>query len=490
MSINNLTLCQIDYFKACWCQLNASEPIQCSYLLRHAVSYSNSSYFCTYHTIRRSIDCWNSSYILSKSSASEIYIYSTILIFIIGLLGNGLSIITLLCSKLRRLNIYKNLTIFCFLNILYLLSVLIRYRNIYHQDLRSVSTKFCQIHTFIVAFIGHLCSWQLVSTSIQRLYALLSLKSQRTTSWIQTCRIFFIYIVIPLLVFDAQILFNYGLLKKTHICNEISNDHVKHYQDALKYPIESLRISTNTSIKYHILSNGVQSIKVKKHICTLWNTFDTFLYAIIPFIITLICNVIIIFKVLERRRSATIFGGLSHINRCSTASSDHLSVLLITINILFIIMTGPLNVCLVIQSIHKCLLMNSSSTKLFATLNEYLRILQNFYHALSFIFYCLIGKKFRNSAKFTVRTIYCKLIDYVISDTCLKTSLMSCYFDRKHSSNAESTISSSSRPNKSRQLADEKRKKSSLSLNIMQPIIDITNNISPKNVITLNTSVL
>ncbi|CAF2047548.1 unnamed protein product [Rotaria magnacalcarata] len=490
MSINNLTLCRIDYFKACWCQLNASEPIQCSYLLRHAASYSNSSYFCTYHTIRRTIDCLNSSYIFSKSSASEIYIYSTILIFIIGLLGNGLSIITLLCSKLCRLDIYKNLTIFCFLNILYLLLVLIRHRNIYHQDLRNISTKFCRMHTFIIAFIGHLCSWQLVSTSIQRLYALLSLKSQRTTSWIQACRIFLIYIVIPLLVFDAQILFNYGLFKKTHICNEISNDHVKHYQDALKYPIDSLKISTNTSIKYIAVSNGVQPIKFKNHLCTLWNIFDTFLYAIIPFIITLICNVIIILKVLERRRSATTLGGISHINRCSNASSDHLSALLITINILFIIMTGPLNVCLVIQSIHKCLLINSSSMKLLVTLNEYLRILQNSYHALSFIFYCLIGKKFRNSAKFIVRTIYCKLIDCVIFDTCLKTSLISCCFDRNHSLNAESTTSSTTRPNESRQLAAEKRKTTYLSLNVMQPMIDIANNISPKNVITLDTSAL
>ncbi|CAF5195131.1 unnamed protein product, partial [Rotaria magnacalcarata] len=221
-----------------------------------------------------------------------------------------------------------------------------------------------------------------------------------------------------------------------------------------------------------------------------WNIFDTFLYAIIPFIITLICNVIIILKVLERRRSATTLGGISHINRCSNASSDHLSALLITINILFIIMTGPLNVCLVIQSIHKCLLINSSSMKLLVTLNEYLRILQNSYHALSFIFYCLIGKKFRNSAKFIVRTIYCKLIDCVIFDTCLKTSLISCCFDRNHSLNAESTTSSTTRPNESRQLAAEKRKTTYLSLNVMQPMIDIANNISPKNVITLDTSTL
>jgi hypothetical protein len=62
--------------------------------------------------------------------------------------------------------------------------ILIRHKNNYEQDLRDISVEFCRLHTFIVAFIGHLCSWQLVSTSIQRVYALLSLQSHRTTSWV------------------------------------------------------------------------------------------------------------------------------------------------------------------------------------------------------------------------------------------------------------------------------------------------------------------
>jgi hypothetical protein len=104
--------------------------------------------------------------------------------FIIGLLGNGISIIILLSTKLRGLNVYRNLTILCFLNILYLITILIRHENFYQQDLRDISNDFCRLHTFIVAFIGHLCSWQLVSMSIQRVCALLSLQSHRVTSWV------------------------------------------------------------------------------------------------------------------------------------------------------------------------------------------------------------------------------------------------------------------------------------------------------------------
>jgi hypothetical protein len=92
--------------------------------------------------------------------------------------------IVLCDKKLRRLSIYRNLTILCALNILYLFAILIRHTNIYNQDLRKVSPQACRLHTFIVAFTGHLCSWQLVSTSIQRVYALLSLESHRNTSWV------------------------------------------------------------------------------------------------------------------------------------------------------------------------------------------------------------------------------------------------------------------------------------------------------------------
>jgi len=153
--------------------------------LKHAISFSNSSYFCVYHEIRKTIECFNSSYIFPKSSVSNVYIYLTISLFIIGLIGNGVSIIILLSTKLRRFSVYRNLAILCFLNILYLASILIRYKtNNYQQDLRDISTEFCRLHAFTVAFLGHLCSWQLVSTSIQRVHALLSLQSHRTTSWV------------------------------------------------------------------------------------------------------------------------------------------------------------------------------------------------------------------------------------------------------------------------------------------------------------------
>ena len=185
LSENNLTLCKADYFETCWCPLNVSVPTTCPYLLRHVVSLSNSSSFCLYHTIRQTIECFKASLIFPPTnSASGIYISSTLILFLLGLLGNGLSMIILFGKTLRPISVYRNLFILCGLNIFYLLAVLIRHTNLYRQDLRLVSFDFCRYHTFLVAFTGHLCSWQLVSTSIQRVHALLSLQSHRGTSWV------------------------------------------------------------------------------------------------------------------------------------------------------------------------------------------------------------------------------------------------------------------------------------------------------------------
>jgi hypothetical protein len=135
--------------------------------------------------MRKAIECFNTSFIYPKNDfVSSIYIYLTIFLFVISLIGNGLSIIILLNKILRCISVYRNLTILCILNIFYLFAVLIRHRNNYNQDLRHLSPNICRLHTFIIAFTGHLCSWQLVSTSIQRVHALLSLQVHRQTSWV------------------------------------------------------------------------------------------------------------------------------------------------------------------------------------------------------------------------------------------------------------------------------------------------------------------
>jgi len=256
--------------------------------------------------------------------------------------------------------------------------------------------------------------------------------------------ILFICIILPLFIFDGQLLFNYGVFYKFHICDDTSTYESKQFQRAVNYPINNTKILNNISIRYHANFFQTQSIKPNKcGICILWNILDTFVYAIIPFLIILISSIIIIVKVYQRRHSTIRFGGICHTNRRIIATQDGLSILLIMINILFLIMTGPFNLCLIIQSIMKYFFLKQLSKKFFSQLNEYLRLLQNSYHALSFIFYCVAGNKFRQCALSICQIIYCKLYKISFKNQPKQSSTNSCCLKRKnfmHNKPTESII--------------------------------------------------
>lgn len=216
----------------------------------------------------------------------------------------------------------------------------------------------------------------------------------------------------------------------------------------------------------------------KNNRCTLWNMFDTLVYAIIPFVITFLCSIIIIVQVCRRRRSTVILGGTFHRNRDLLPSHDQLSSLLISINIIFIVMTGPFNICLVIQSIVEHFFVKSSvSTKIFLRFNEYLSLLQNAYHAISFLFYCVIGNKFRTSAKAICRRFYYELIACGVGDRCSQASLLPCCLDRRRSSSSVPTASTNSRlsnNDNTRRICKEHETNTSMPLRIVKRTTYVT----------------
>jgi hypothetical protein len=255
--------------------------------------------------------------------------------------------------------------------------------------------------------------------------------------------ILLICIVLPLFIFDAQLLFNYGLISKGQICKQPSTSEFKQFQRAIKFPINNnSNLLTTIPIRYH--TKFFQTFQPSKcYICILWNIFDTFIYAIIPFLIILTTSIIIIIKICERRRSTAIYGGICHTNQRIISAQDNLSILLIIINCLFLIMTGPFNIYLITQSILEYFFSKSFTMKICFQFHEYLRLLQNSYHAFSFIFYCVIGKKFRKSAWSICRGIYCKLVKFIFCGyRSIESSLISsCCFERKRLTNNQPTVS-------------------------------------------------
>ncbi|UJR08975.1 hypothetical protein I4U23_013225 [Adineta vaga] len=190
------------------------------------------------------------------------------------------------------------------------------------------------------------------------------------------------------------------------MCDENSIFKIRQFQRSLDSPLTNQStLLKNITTRYYPTIFRTSNFKPNVcSVCILWNIFDTFIYAIIPFLLILISSIIIIVKICERRRSTIVFGGVCHTNSRIISTQDKLSMFLILINCLFLIMTGPFNTYLIIQSMLKYFFSKPCTSKITTQLNEYLRLLQNSYHALSFIFYCLIGNKFRQSACSTMES--------------------------------------------------------------------------------------
>ncbi len=232
------------------------------------------------------------------------------------------------------------------------------------------------------------------------------------------------------------------------MCDDKSSNESRQFQRAYNFPINISKFSKNISTRYYAYFFATQSAQpIKCGVCILWNALDTFVYAIIPFLIILTSSIIIIVKICERRRSTANAGGICHTNRRIISSQDNLSILLITINCLFLIMTGPFNTSLIIQAILKYFFSKPLLMKRFLQVNDYLRILQNSYHALSFIFYCVIGNKFRQSAWSICRKFYCKLFKCIFGRQERQPLIITRCLDRKPSPSYEPTVSTSTNDN-------------------------------------------
>ena len=193
-----------------------------------------------------------------------------------------------------------------------------------------------------------------------------------------------------------------GIFSCAAFCNVTNRFDRKNIERALNFPLNTSLPLKTLPVRYYSHSS------ISSRLCVLWNILDTIIYAIMPFLITFICNIFIIIQVCRRRRSTIRFGGIHHRIGDRSSTLDQLSILLIFVNILFLSMTSPLNISLILQSSFEYFQMSSSNKrKIFSSLNEYFRLLQNSYHALSFLFYCLSGNKFRKSAKvFAQRTFW------------------------------------------------------------------------------------
>ena len=194
-----------------------------------------------------------------------IWIIVSPILILIGTVTNTISVVVLSRKRLMISNSIFYLTILSGANIFMLYIGLLHYwiEHAFQVDIRTLSEVLCRIDVFLVYFVFHFINWTLVTVSIDRcIHVCMPLKA------ISICTRQRAKIVVSL-VAAFFIVFNLHLLWGVHIDVEVGK-------------------TTCTGSNY--FTNFI------------WSWICCFTYSIIPFLIMVICNVIMIGRLRKSRR--------------------------------------------------------------------------------------------------------------------------------------------------------------------------------------------
>lgn len=239
----------------------------------------------------------------------------------------------------------------------------------YGFDIREISLISCRLHRFLTYFLLQFSSCLLCMLNIDRFIGcVLVLKSTSYCKASIAKRIVFITCLFLALI-NLHFLLAMG-----------------YYENSID----------NTEIRVVCQPNPLN-----KAYLTFWNIYvwiDSIIYAIIPFIIMIFCNICLIIKIIKSRIESNkvihtriaLTRGLSNVATI-LPSEKRLTLILIGISISFLCLTMPISILEGFSNYF-----NTISYSYFIAIS-YMLMYAN--HVINFFFYCALGPKFRNEVK-------------------------------------------------------------------------------------------
>ncbi|CAF1049723.1 unnamed protein product [Rotaria sordida] len=305
-------------------------------------------------------------------------IYPIVFIFI-GTVGNLLSVYVVLRSKLRRHSTFIYLAFLSIidLTVLYTFCVNFILHAWFNIDLQEVSLIACKIFSFSIYFFPQTSAWILTAVSIDRVFALN--RGIRKTHKIRST--YFILGIIFLILFLLNIQFLF-------------------YNNTYKFLQEKINNNSTTNIIYRIVDtdmdiNVVQcssenSDKYKQFYENIWVYIDAIVNVYLPFTLMFLCSTLIFINVLRTMSNA------NNSNKRLVARS--LSIMLLSINTMFVLLTGPIVLYLMFEKrtfsseTYQCNIKVKAKYKM---IKLFFIILMNANHTGNILVYCLTGTEFR-----------------------------------------------------------------------------------------------
>ncbi|CAF0769010.1 unnamed protein product [Adineta ricciae] len=342
---------------------------------------------------------WNSTPVgcntsLTRSSTSRepyrtitltlLRIYPILFIFV-GTVGNLLSVYVVLRSKLRRHSTFIYLAFLSIVDLIVLYTFCVNFilHAWFNIDLQQVSLIACKIFSFSIYFFPQASAWILTAVSIDRVCALT--RGIRKTRNIRLT--YFILLVIFLILFllNVQFLFYNNTYKNAQsIADSPSTSSF--------YPI----VDTDMDINI-VHCSSENSDQYKEFYINIWVYIDAIVNVYLPFILMFLCSAIIFISVLRT------MGNANNSNKRLVARS--LSTMLLSINTMFVLLTGPIVIYLMFEKqtfssgSYQCDVRAKAKYKM---IKLCFIILMNANHTGNILVYCLTGTEFRTQLLYVI----------------------------------------------------------------------------------------
>ncbi len=309
----------------------------------------------------------------------NIWKYVSPLIIIGGTVGNGLSVAVMSRKSLRNSITSLYLTVLAFADTLVLYTGLLRHwiKASNDIDVRNFGEAGCRFHTFLVYWSTDFANWLIVIVTVERFISVhFPTKARRICT-----KVFAAVSIVTMAMVLLGI--NLHLFWTTTLSSWVKLDM-------------NTGLHRITSCGTPIFDSGMNHFKLN-----IWPWIDFSFFSLIPFVIILTCNASIIFQLVITRRNRR---NNLHASTPSNLRINSMTAILLTIAVVFFILTAPISIYLIMQ-VAWIPLSVSAHTKAKANMWwAIVNMLSYTNNAINFLLYCLSGTRFRKE----VKLMFCK----------------------------------------------------------------------------------
>lgn len=296
-------------------------------------------------------------------------------------------------------------------------------------QIRSFSTFACRFHTFITYLLGHLSSWILMLTSIDRVFVIWDRKFRKFTftfskpNYIEKM---ILILTFSLIMINIHYLIFYDLVQVDYNHIEISNNSSFFNNETLNdFTTETIpdsfdfEIGDKNNPDYFFLKTIQQNLFTKTQpnietvsyqrknifVCYttnnpsyvyflthIWTWIDSTIYSIFPILVMLVCSILIITEV--KKKSLKFIGEISQFQ-----TNKRLNQRNIRRNYKILFMLTATNIFFLLCSLPYCIIYHKSNSERTETDFTFtlivVHILSYSNNSLNFIFYYIFSEKYR-----------------------------------------------------------------------------------------------